>query len=483
MVYFLIFGALFMATFSGNAFAKECSSILIKNANVLRPSERESFLGGLLIKNGVIAKIYRKGEPATETSNCHFDAEGKWLLPGFMDLHTHNWGDHSDPVEGPQEDNDVTTQLEMGRRMLLAGQTSYLDLFAPNDAGDGPSIFPKLNTFHLRSRQRSGEIIHPNVYVSGPLFVVEGGHAVAGLPDTITIKVAEEGKLLPGEKLAQVARETTERVKQLIKKRQPDVVKFVFNSHKDSPITGNRKDMPLLIAKAIIRGAREKGVKTVAHVGTWDAVEDLARAGVSAFTHLPNGAAPASTLKALSENNVTAITTISIYLDIGKMKTKETRKSVLENALLKLIAPLKLIFSYWSPELYAERSKKFMDWSEFHNQMSSQLNAVKSLFDAKIKIVAGSDGGNVGTFIGYTLHRELHHMSKAGMDNWSILQAATSNSGRFMNNNRGRMQVGKVADLVLLNKNPLDNIRNTQTVEKVILGGKLLDLDSFEVTQ
>ncbi|NCN40220.1 amidohydrolase family protein [bacterium] len=459
------------------------SMTLIKNATIINPEKKESYPGHLLIEKNKIKKILKCTIlPELPHSLRQLDRKGQWLLPGLMDLHVHNWGDNVPPRGAYGEEfHDFVTQEEMGHRMLRAGQTSYLDLFAPSDAGDNPDKTMGSNIFELRRRQRDQKIVHPNVYVSGPLFVVDGGHSVAGFPDAITIKVKDDkGQALSGKDLDKRIREVKSKVKKLIQSRNPNVIKFVYDSHKDSPISADREDMPLVIAKSIIEEAKANNKKTVAHVGSWKAVGDLAELGLNAFTHLPSGPAPNEVIESLVRNHVSAITTIAIYSDIGLMKNPSEKKSILENTLLKMISPLSLLVSYWLPELYDESSKKFADWSAEQNEIESQKQALMSLYKGGVHLIAGSDGGNVGTIIGYTLHRELLHMEKFGMNRWDVLESATSHSGRFLDNNRGVIAEGAIADLIILKKSPLSSISNLQTIESVILGGRAIELEGFE---
>ena len=113
------------------------------------------------------------------------------------------------------------------------------------------------------------------------------------------------------------------------------------------------------------------------------------------------------------------------------------------------------------------------DEPKFRARMAENLKVIKALYDAGIPIIAGSDTG----LIGYGLDRELELYVQASMSPMAALQTATLNAARAMqlDAESGTIQPGKRADLVLLNANPLDSISNIRKVDKVITEGRLYD--------
>ncbi|GEM50798.1 hypothetical protein EB1_05880 [Empedobacter brevis NBRC 14943 = ATCC 43319] len=76
---------------------------------------------------------------------------------------------------------------------------------------------------------------------------------------------------------------------------------------------------------------------------------------------------------------------------------------------------------------------------------------------------------------GFSLHDELQSLSESGMTNAQALYAATAEPGSWMKNNTGKIKAGYNADLVLLSKNPLEDIKNTKTIEYVFFGKNWID--------
>jgi imidazolonepropionase-like amidohydrolase len=96
---------------------------------------------------------------------------------------------------------------------------------------------------------------------------------------------------------------------------------------------------------------------------------------------------------------------------------------------------------------------------------------------AGVKILAGTDAPAPFVFPGFALHDELALLVEAGLTPHEALEAATSNAAEFLGalQDSGSIAAGKYADMVVLDANPLDDIRNTQKIRAVILRGKLLD--------
>lgn len=111
---------------------------------------------------------------------------------------------------------------------------------------------------------------------------------------------------------------------------------------------------------------------------------------------------------------------------------------------------------------------------------------IKVMQSAGVGLLAGSDSSttNPYTFPGWSLHQELELLVRSGLSPMEALQTATRNPARFLGELRsnGTVEEGKIANLVLLTSNPLEDIRNSQKIDAVVLNGKLLmraDLDEL----
>ncbi|MDC0222930.1 amidohydrolase family protein [Gammaproteobacteria bacterium] len=113
-----------------------------------------------------------------------------------------------------------------------------------------------------------------------------------------------------------------------------------------------------------------------------------------------------------------------------------------------------------------ENAKKFDAWS---------LSLVNKMHQEGVKIIAGTDTPIGYLTPGYSLHKELELLSEAGLSNMDVLRSATITPAEFfgMESQMGTIEVGKLADLVILDKNPLMSISNTQSIHRVIVKGQI----------
>jgi imidazolonepropionase-like amidohydrolase len=103
---------------------------------------------------------------------------------------------------------------------------------------------------------------------------------------------------------------------------------------------------------------------------------------------------------------------------------------------------------------------------------------LREMHEAGMDVLAGSDVGVVNIFPGFSLHDEMAlFVSEVGMTPAEALERATARSARFLGigDSVGTVERGKIADLVLLDANPLSDIRNTRRIAAVVMGGSVFD--------
>ena len=116
--------------------------------------------------------------------------------------------------------------------------------------------------------------------------------------------------------------------------------------------------------------------------------------------------------------------------------------------------------------------------------LAQSMHVVAQMESSGVPILAGTDSAAPYVISGFALHEELALLVKAGLSPMQALQAATRNPADFLgkSDSQGTIEAGKNADLLLLDADPLEDIRNTRRIRAVILGGRLLDrsaLDKF----
>jgi hypothetical protein len=113
---------------------------------------------------------------------------------------------------------------------------------------------------------------------------------------------------------------------------------------------------------------------------------------------------------------------------------------------------------------------------------ASELSLAQAMHRSGVLFMAGTDSPNPSILPGFSLHEELRLLVSAGFTPMEVLQAATLNPARYLGKAKdlGTIETGKLADLVLLDANPLDDISNTQKIRAVIVNGRYLDRDKLD---
>jgi hypothetical protein len=144
----------------------------------------------------------------------------------------------------------------------------------------------------------------------------------------------------------------------------------------------------------------------------------------------------------------------------------------------------------WTPATFADGVKYPVLGIELSNQdieqqkmlLDGHLRLVKAMHKAGVPLMAGTDTPVPYCFPGSGLHDELELFVKAGLSPAETLAAATRNPAEYLGllKEQGTVEPGKLADLVLLDANPLDDIRNTRKVHAVVLAGRLIPKETID---
>ena len=159
-----------------------------------------------------------------------------------------------------------------------------------------------------------------------------------------------------------------------------------------------------------------------------------------------------------------------------QLKTKIRDTAIVNNNYSKYISSsLKSEWqSAWEKRL--TRHTKLADWEELNKTFQSQMQLINHLNKMGVMILAGSDfAGMPYVYPGISLHQELKLLVEAGLSNYEAIKTATINPAIFMGkqNLYGSVSVGKFANMLILEMNPLDNIENLKTIKFVIIKGEI----------
>jgi hypothetical protein len=123
------------------------------------------------------------------------------------------------------------------------------------------------------------------------------------------------------------------------------------------------------------------------------------------------------------------------------------------------------------------------EWADSERaQFTKNLELVRAMKRAGVQILPGTDIGNPWLVPGDSLHRELGLLVKAGLTPMEALQSATRDAAEFLSRSTdlGTLEQGKIADLVLLDANPVDDIDNTRKIRAVVTRGTYLPRETLD---
>jgi imidazolonepropionase-like amidohydrolase len=143
----------------------------------------------------------------------------------------------------------------------------------------------------------------------------------------------------------------------------------------------------------------------------------------------------------------------------------------------------------WDPKLnFRTGTMTSNDYAILQDYLQKSLEMVKAMKDAGVKLIAGTDTSPnyyalPNLFPGFSLHDELALYVKAGLTPMEALQTATRNPAEFFGllDKLGTIEIGKLADLVLLDANPLQDIANTEKISAVVVNGRLVDRQELQM--
>jgi imidazolonepropionase-like amidohydrolase len=372
------------------------------------------------------------------------DVTGKTVVPGLIDLHVHSPG-----TSGPYGFYPTSDEVpDHFKAMLRAGVTTYLDL------GTSEHVI-----FEYRARVRDKKMLGPTVYAAGPLFTPTGGHpCYSGSPsgdfchfiDSPADVAAAVGDLLP---------------------YKPDFIKIVLeNGTPGRPLPS----LSTASMAALQKAANDAGLRVIAHVSSSQDVTDALDAGIRLFAHLEWKDTMSSDLASrLAAAGAVIVPTIAVNdslqrISVGQL-TEVSDPAITDDVPVDVIAALKdpaQLGFLTSPAAQAL----------FGSGRDNVLANLKTCVAAGVKIAAGTDAGNPGTFHGLALAREVGFYVTAGMSTVDALNTATRNAADVLGRpDLGRIQRGAVADLVIVEGNPMTDIGALSKVALVYKDGVPVD--------
>ena len=231
---------------------------------------------------------------------------------------------------------------------------------------------------------------------------------------------------------------------------------------------GSQERLHPLLYRAITAEARTRRLEVVVHQQSAEDMPDLLDAGVAGFLHGRIGPALDDALAARIHRSGAFLVP---NLGLGELRGER----VADDAFLQETLPPEVVTRLGAA--YDARPRGGGSTAAAGEREQALREGFMRLVDADVDILLGTDAGAVPDhFFGYTGHRELEIFVRLGMTPMQALIAATSRpAARLGLADMGSLAAGKSADFVILGANPLDEIRNTRSIERVFLRGDEVD--------
>ena len=448
------------------------NAIIIDNITIIDPVGGLQHKKSVIIEDNLIGKIYSSGDLNLSKKNKIIDGKGKFLIPGLWDSHVHFA-------------YDTLFTSSMSGLFLAHGVTSVRDTGGEIDF-----------VSEIKNKSIENMKTHVRVKMAGPLidgkFNVYDGSSSSFPP--LSIQNKEEKQL-------------EEQVLELIDKGVDFLKAYEMLTPEQFKILG--------------KIAQENGLKLTGHVPLSMDVIDASNLGLNSMEHMRNMELSTSKLSeeliqerkdllrnefnlsgsalrrslhqkqrmkgvysldstkldevvnVLYKNKTWQIPTLALYLNFAKQSYK------LPSEIETLDILPNQLESKWKNEILESpisQNKEMIDYTDWSMSMVSYMH------DRGIEFMAGTDTP-IGYLIpGYSLHQEMATMAKSTMTNLDVLRSATYNPAYYfgMGDYLGRIASGYIADLIILDENPLENIENTKTINSVIKDGYVLNRKALD---
>jgi imidazolonepropionase-like amidohydrolase len=430
--------------------------LLISNVNVVNVTTGKLEADQSVIIENERITAYGPAKKIKAPANATLiDGKSKYLLPGMTDAHIHFFQsgglytrpdglnlNHVYPYEKDQQwvkDN----LYGLMARYLAAGITTVIDVGGP------------MSNYTIRD-SLSTRITAPNAFVTGPLVSTY-------LPPNLDKKDPPIVKVT-----------TPEEARDLVKKQlpfKPDFIKIWY-----IVMPGQKADATLPVVKAAIDEAHANGVKITVHATQYETAKLAVTAGADILVHsVDDKVLDPEMLQLLKSKKTVYIPTLLVAQNYNRTFTQQFNFTGHD-------------FKYADPFMlgtlmdlqHFEKGKQPFDFKKMRNRLlvpdmedSTMLTNLKLAQDAGVLVVTGTDAGNIGTHHAASYYDELLAMKQAGLSNAEIIRAATINAAQGFGKDKdyGSIEKGKIADLLLLDKDPLQDLTILSQINTVIHRG------------
>ena len=365
---------------------------------------------------------------------------GKFVMPGIINLHAHLGN-----VKGLVQDPRNFTRENLSKQLSTYanyGVTSVVSMGSDTDL-----------VFQVRAEQRAGRPSLTRIYTAGRGFTGPAGYPTAA----------------PGMKGVPYEVSTTEQVRKAVAQladQKVDIVKIWVDDH-----LGKEKKISMDLCRAIIENARKRGLKVGAHIFYLEDARALVEAGLYGVAHSVRDKPIDDAMIAAMKKNGAWQQAATLTRELSTFVYAK-RPPFLDDPFFTKAVDADVLKTIGS-DPYQKKAAADSDLSRYPGFLEMAKKNLKRLADAGVKYGFGTDTGPPARFSGYFEHLEMELMVDAGLTPMQVIVAASKSGAEFLGaaKDLGTLEAGRWADLIVLTKNPLENIKNTRGIEGVYIAG------------
>lgn len=431
-------------------------TIVIQGATLINGTGRPAIRNAaIVIEGGRIRDIGARDAVRIPANAQAIDAKGKWIIPGLIDAHVHffqSGGLYTRPdVIDLRKFRPYEKEIEWIKqrlpftfeRYLVSGITGVVDC-------GGPMWNFEVRDIANRTKKA------PRVAVAGPLISTYVPPALQQISDAPIIRATS-----PAHARELVRREL---------ERKPDLMKIWFIRR-----PGDDLQEATQMVNAVIDESKSRGVRVAVHATELETAKAAIRAGADILVHsVADRLVDNEFLDLAKKRDILYMTTLVVSEGYREVLNQEVSLSDIEQKLgdpevIATWSDLAKIPAAEIPGGVRRRPAPAKRPIAFDNLMLVET--------AGIRVVGATDAGNIGTLHGPSLHREFELMVEAGMRPMDVIVSATKNAAAVMGRQSevGTLERGKFADLVILDADPLTDIKNTRKIFKVMKAGEFFE--------
>jgi imidazolonepropionase-like amidohydrolase len=373
----------------------------------------------LIVRDGKVEAVGPASKIKPPAGAQTIDLAGKFIIPGLISAHVHVSDVHGLRPPAYTEENTLR-QLGVFARY---GVTTVLSLGGEKEPA-----------FKLRDAQNTPSLDRARIYLSG---------------DIITGKTPEEARQM----VARVAA------------TKPDIIKIRVDDN-----LGATPKMAPEVYRAVIDEAHKRGLRVAAHIFYLEDAKDLLRAGVDFIAHsVRDKEIDDEFISLMKKRDIPYCATLT--RDLSAFVYESTPPFFSDPFFLRE-ADRDLVAQLQEPQRQ-ESMRKSLSAQRYKEALAIAMRNIKKASDAGLLVAMGTDSGAFANrFEGYFEHLEMEKMAEAGLTPTQILRSATGDAARALRvEGIGAITKGSWADFVVLDRDPLKDIRNTRGVNSVWIAG------------